>query len=376
MFRAGSQNQWVRFTARSQRPTVPEEQRRGFIWKKEIGKSLEQQMKLLECALPSLLLEFSTPRVASSFSPTQPSSTVLLSSVEFLWLPPYISPHFTSTLHVTINNSKPRIPFSSYAYYFFSIRLLLISLPTSYSLIPWYIAIIRPCLFLTSLSVLTLLSQPQLWFNSTPLPSRGAIERPKESFWSVWGQSVMTGLIVTRKPCYTPPSDNLHFFLVIFNTPSLNHSTDCLVTSYFTDKIEVIRRKLFYLIFICLIPPSCLTCLNKSHLLFLIQYMNWFHSSENLSRILLIPSWLFKDFASLTFPYILCLISFKLHLWRNIRFIFHLPELHVPFLLSVSLFLFVNEIFEQFLWKLAHYLMSWFSKFSRRKVQFNNEDIV
>lgn len=246
-FRAGSQNQWVRFTARSQRPTVIEEQRRGFIWKKEIVKSLEQQMKLLECAPPSLLLEFSIPRVASSFSPPQPSSTVLLSSVEFLWLPPYISPHFTSTFHVTINNSKPRIPFSSYAYYFFSIGLLLISLPTSYSLIPWYIAIIRPCLFLTSLSVLTLLSQPQLWFNSTPLPSRGAVVWPKESFWSVWGQSVMTGLLVARKPCYTPPSDNLHFFLVIFNTPSLNHSAACLVTSYFTDKIEVIGRKLFYL---------------------------------------------------------------------------------------------------------------------------------
>lgn len=103
-----------------------------------------------------------------------------------------------------------------------------------------------PCLFLTSLSLLTLLSQPQLWFNSTPLPSRGAVVWPQEGFWSVWGQSVMTGLIVTRKQYYIPPSGNSHFFLVIFNTPSLNHSADYLVTSEEVES-EEIRRKLFYL---------------------------------------------------------------------------------------------------------------------------------
>ena len=31
-----------------EKPTILEEQRRGFIWKKDIVKSLEQQMKLLE----------------------------------------------------------------------------------------------------------------------------------------------------------------------------------------------------------------------------------------------------------------------------------------------------------------------------------------
>ena len=44
----------------------------------------------------------------------------------------------------------------------------------------------------------------------------------------------MTGLIVTRKQYYTPPSGNSHFFLFIFNTSEEVES-------------EEIRRKLFYL---------------------------------------------------------------------------------------------------------------------------------
>lgn len=75
---AAKARQWVRLTVRSQRTTILEEQRRGFIWKKKCVKSLEQQMKLWEWAPPSLLLEFSTPTVASSLPP-QPSSTALLS---------------------------------------------------------------------------------------------------------------------------------------------------------------------------------------------------------------------------------------------------------------------------------------------------------
>lgn len=218
------------------------------------------------------------------------------------------------------------IPAFSCPNHFFSIGPLLNSFPILTS-IPGYIVRITPCVFPASLFLLLLSWSPDSILTMTnatlPLPClpgcRGVwLQDNSVRLTQINDDSHKAGLRVTRM-CYSqcpPPSANSscpqviisHLFLTRFQYTSSESIRWLPLGLILLIKMGAIRRELFYLptynSTILLSPVSM-----PHHLFWFSGWASYSPTSENPSIIFLQLSWLLRDFASITIPLALHLLS-------------------------------------------------------------------